>query len=186
MRQDPDVILVGEVRDAETAEALLAAAETGHLVFATLHVGAATLVCDRIAGMFGSVEDGAAVKARLVNTLAGVLTQTLVPSRCGRSLAWELLVVGREEREMLRRDAQGELRDRMAKHRFRLSDSLARLVAQGLFSEDMARAHVNYHDEWDPQYLESQRSSSPSDLPGLECAGEADDCLDEDIVYGCL
>jgi len=162
MRQDPDVILVGEVRDAETAEALLAAAETGHLVFATLHVGAATIVPERIAGMFRDTAEGAGAKKRLYNILAGVLTQVLVPSKNGRSLGWELLTVGRKERELLiTEDFQG-LREIMARNRHRLADCLVRMAARGLCDEQTVRPLVNYHYEWDEQYLEEQRRLSPS------------------------
>jgi twitching motility protein PilT len=187
MRQDPDVILVGEVRDAETAEALLAAAETGHLVFATLHVGAASLVSDRIAGMFSSVEEGVAVKGRLANVLAGVLTQALVPSSRGRSLAWEFLAVGSEERELLHDDRQALLRERMRESRTRLADSLARLVAWGLCEEHVAKAYCNYHDEWDPQYMEFLQGAPPPEPdPPPSVSVEREDRLEEEILYGCL
>lgn len=153
MRQDPDVILVGEVRDAETTGALLAAAETGHLVFATLHVGAVTDVPDRLGGMF-DVQEGRAVKDRLYNALAGVVTQKLIPSRKGRSLGWEFLSVGAEERDLLRSSQFSEIRKRMGEKRYRLTDCLIRLVGQGLVDAATARSCCNYRDEWDEDYFE--------------------------------
>ncbi len=153
MRQDPDVILVGEVRDAKTAGTLLAAAETGHLVFTTLHVGAVTDVPERLGGMFKS-EEARAVKDRLCNVLAGIMTQTLVPARKGRSLGWEFLSVGSAERELLREGRFPEIRKLMETKRFRLADSLVRLVAGNLVDETVARSVCNYREEWDVSYME--------------------------------
>ena len=161
MRQDPNVILVGEVRDTKTAEALLGAAESGHLVFTTLHVGTATDVPNRLGSLF-DIQEGRAVKERLYNTLAGVLTQTLVPSRKGRSLGWEFLPVGTEERDLFRNNQFPEIRNRMEKKRFRLADCLIRLVSQGLVDTATAKSYCNYWDEWDEDYLEHFRAQ-----PGL-------------------
>lgn len=93
MRQDPDVILVGELRDLETMDTALKAAETGHLVLATLHTQDAVRTIDRIVGMFPA-EAGTSVRNRLAEVLRAVICQRLVPAASGhgRVLAAEVLV----------------------------------------------------------------------------------------------
>ena len=80
LRQDPDVILVGEMRDLETIGTALTAAETGHLVFATLHTQDAPQTVDRIIDVFPPAQQGQ-VRAQLAIGLQGIMTQTLVPDR---------------------------------------------------------------------------------------------------------
>ena len=82
LRQDPDVILLGEMRDLETISTALTAAETGHLVFGTLHTQSAPSTIDRIIDVFPA-EQQAQVRMQLANTLQGIVTQTLVPTRDG-------------------------------------------------------------------------------------------------------
>jgi twitching motility protein PilT len=93
-RQDPDVILIGEIRDRETMETALAAAEAGHLVLATLHTLSAAKTVDRIADFF-SGEDKALARSVLASVLVGVIGQVLLPREDvgGRVLAWELMEV---------------------------------------------------------------------------------------------
>jgi twitching motility protein PilT len=92
LRQDPDVVMVGEMRDAETVRAALTAAETGHLVLATLHTNDAPQALDRIVDYFPGDEQEQ-VLGQLSNTLAGILAQRLIPSEDGlkRILATEFL-----------------------------------------------------------------------------------------------
>ena len=78
LRQDPDVILVGEMRDLETVGTALTAAETGHLVFATLHTQSAPSTIDRVIDVFPAEQQGQ-VRVQLASTLQGVVTQNLVP-----------------------------------------------------------------------------------------------------------
>ena len=80
LRQDPDVILLGEMRDLETISTALTAAETGHLVFATLHTQSAPSTIDRIIDVFPA-EQQEQVRMQLANTLQGIVTQTLLPTR---------------------------------------------------------------------------------------------------------
>ncbi len=80
LRQDPDVILVGEMRDLETIGTAITAAETGHLVFATLHTQDTPQTIDRIIDVFPSAQQGQ-VRAQLSVALQGIMTQTLVPER---------------------------------------------------------------------------------------------------------
>lgn len=94
LRQDPDVILVGEMRDLETIQMALTAAETGHLVFATLHTNSAPSSVDRIIDVFPPYQQQQ-IRVQLASTLRGVVTQTLVPTSDGhgRAVASEILVV---------------------------------------------------------------------------------------------
>jgi twitching motility protein PilT len=94
LRQDPDVILIGEMRDHETISAALTAAETGHLVFATLHTQDAAQTIDRIVDVFPS-DQQSQVRIQLALTLKGLVSQVLVPhaSGEGRVVAAEVLVV---------------------------------------------------------------------------------------------
>lgn len=103
LRQDPDVIVVGEVRDHEAIATALKAAETGHLVLATLHSPSVALALERIIGVF----DGSAQRQiilQLANALQGVIAQELLPAadRSRRVLAYELLVVNSAVRNMIR------------------------------------------------------------------------------------
>src|ERR671933_476813 len=103
LRQDPDVILVGEMRDMETIGTALTAAETGHLVFATLHTQDAPQTIDRIIDVFPPAQQGQ-VRAQLAIGLQGVVTQTLVPTADGqgRCVAAEVLVPTPSVRNLIR------------------------------------------------------------------------------------
>jgi len=93
LRQDPDVILVGEMRDLETIEAAITAAETGHLVFGTLHTNSAAKTIDRIIDVFPKERQGQ-IRSQLSTSLRGVIAQQLVPLKdgSGRRVALEILV----------------------------------------------------------------------------------------------
>ena len=103
LRQDPDVILLGEMRDLETISTALTAAETGHLVFGTLHTQSAPSTIDRIIDVFPA-EQQAQVRMQLANTLQGIVTQTLVPTRdgLGRVPALEILFLDDAIRNLIR------------------------------------------------------------------------------------
>jgi len=103
LRQDPDVIAVGEMRDHETISTALTAAETGHLVLATLHAPSTALAIERIVGVYeGSAQRQ--IVLQLANSLQGIIGQDLVPSadRCNRVLAYELLLVNNAIRTLIR------------------------------------------------------------------------------------
>ena len=93
LRQDPDVILVGEMRDLETMEAAITAAETGHLVFATLHTTGAASTVDRIVGAFPTDQQGQ-IRMQLSVGLVAVISQLLIPriDKPGRVAAFEIMV----------------------------------------------------------------------------------------------
>jgi len=103
LRQDPDVILVGEMRDLETIATAITAAETGHLVLATLHTSSAIQSVDRIIDVFPPHQQGQ-VRVQLADTLAGVITQQLLPraDRKGRVAAVEVLVATSAVKNLIR------------------------------------------------------------------------------------
>src|SRR5216117_1272383 len=105
LRQDPDVVLVGEMRDLETIESALRIAETGHLTFATLHTNSAVSTINRIIDVFPSMQQ-AQVRAQLSLTLEGILCQTLLPKADGRgrALAMEILIPNSAIRNLIRED----------------------------------------------------------------------------------
>ena len=103
LRQDPDVILVGEMRDMETISTALTAAETGHLVFATLHTQSAPSTIDRIIDVFPA-EQQEQVRIMIANSLQGIVTQTLLPTvdGKGRVAALEILLPDDAVRNLIR------------------------------------------------------------------------------------
>jgi twitching motility protein PilT len=146
LRQAPDVIVVGEMRDPETARIALSAAETGHLVFTTLHTTDAASTVSRIADSFPQ-ERQHSVRAEMAMALAAMLTQTLIPRRNGgRVPAAELLMVGYGARQHIRKNALQHLHQEITITRkqgsFTLEESLAQLVFQNdlIREEAMTRA----------------------------------------------
>src|SRR3954471_18252834 len=105
LRQDPDVVLIGEMRDLETIQAGLTIAETGHLAFATLHTNSAAEAINRIIDVFPSHQQSQ-VRAQLAFSLEGVITQTLLPKMKGRgrAMAAEILVCTPAIRALIRDD----------------------------------------------------------------------------------
>jgi twitching motility protein PilT len=105
LRQDPDVILIGEMRDLETIEAALTVAETGHLAFATLHTNSAIQTINRIIDVFPPYQQ-TQVRAQLSMVLEGVVSQTLIPkaSGSGRVMACEVMVPNAAIRNLIRED----------------------------------------------------------------------------------
>src|ERR671914_754013 len=105
LRQDPDVVLVGEMRDLETIESALRIAETGHLTFATLHTNSAASTINRIIDVFPSAQQ-AQIRAQLSLVLEGILCQSLIPRADGRgrAMALEILVPNAAIRNLIRED----------------------------------------------------------------------------------
>lgn len=138
LRQAPDVIVVGEMRDPETARIALSAAETGHLVFTTLHTTDAASTVSRIADSFPQ-ERQHSVRAEMAMALSAMLTQMLIPKRNGgRVPAAELLMVGYGARQHIRKNALQHLHQEITITRkqgsFTLEESLAQLVFQQEFT----------------------------------------------------
>lgn len=105
LREDPDVILVGEMRDLETVSLALTAAETGHLVFATLHTGSCTKSIDRIIDMFPK-EQQQQVRSMLSESLEAVVAQTLLPTKDGKGRvpAVEIMIANSAVRNLIREE----------------------------------------------------------------------------------
>src|SRR2546422_3511226 len=105
LRQDPDIVLIGEMRDLETIEAALVVAETGHLVFATLHTNSAVQTINRIIDVFPPYQQSQ-VRAQLSFVLEGILCQALLPkaSGSGRVMAMEVLIPNAAIRNLIRED----------------------------------------------------------------------------------
>ena len=153
MRQAPDVIVVGEMRDSETARIALSAAETGHLVFTTLHTTDAASTVSRIADSFPQ-ERQHTVRAEMAMALAGMLTQTLIPRKNGgRVPAAELLMVGYGARQHIRKNALQHLHQEITITRkqgsFTLEESLAQLVVQQDLSREEALVRAIHPDDLD-------------------------------------
>jgi twitching motility protein PilT len=139
LRQAPDVIVVGEMRDPETARIALSAAETGHLVFTTLHTTDAASTVSRIADSFPQ-ERQHTVRAEMAMALAAMLTQTLIPRRNGgRVPAAELLMVGYGARQHIRKNALQHLGQEITITRKQGSFTLEESLAQLVFQNDLAR-----------------------------------------------
>lgn len=153
LRQAPDVIVVGEMRDPETARIALSAAETGHLVFTTLHTTDAASTVSRIADSFPQ-ERQHSVRAEMAMALAAMLTQTLIPRKNGgRVPAAELLMVGYGARQHIRKNALQHLHQEITITRkqgsFTLEESLAQLVFQNELSREDAMVRALHPDDLD-------------------------------------
>jgi twitching motility protein PilT len=105
LRQDPDVVLIGEMRDHETVEAALRIAETGHLTFATLHTNSAAQTINRIIDIFPAHQQSQ-IRVQLSFVLEGIMCQSLLPkaSGTGRCMAMEVLIPNTAIRNLIRED----------------------------------------------------------------------------------
>lgn len=144
LREDPDVVLVGEMRDQETMEAALQLAETGHLVLTTLHTNSAAQTADRIIDVFPPHQQPQ-VRVQLAETLLGVISQRLLPrTKGGRILAAEVMVANSAVRSILREGKTHQLPNLIqtsaAEGMVGLDKSLAELVSRGEVSVDDAMA----------------------------------------------
>jgi twitching motility protein PilT len=109
LREDPDIILVGELRDLETIRLALTAAETGHLVFGTLHTSSAAKTIDRIIDVFPAGEKSM-VRSMLSESLRAVIAQTLLKKiGGGRTAAWEIMIGTAAIRNLIREDKVAQM-----------------------------------------------------------------------------
>jgi twitching motility protein PilT len=153
VRQSPDVIVVGEMRDPETMRMALAAGETGHLVFSTLHTSDVTSTVSRIADGFPP-ERQPTIRQELSMALSAVMTQVLVPKTGGgRIPAAELLMIGYGARQLIRKNALQHLHQEITITRrdgsFTFEECLAQLVRRGVLSVEEARTRAIHRDELD-------------------------------------
>ena len=146
LRQDPDVILIGEMRDLETISAALTAAETGHLVFATLHTSDAPQSVDRIIDVFPS-EQQRQIRLQVSSVLIGICSQQLIAvSGGGRIVATELLLTNNAIRNCIREGKLGQIKSAMqtgsASGMHTMEQDLARYVKQGVLSYEDASSYA--------------------------------------------
>ena len=153
LRQDPDVVLVGEMRDLETIESALRIAETGHLTFATLHTNSAASTINRIIDVFPSAQQ-AQIRAQLSLVLEGILCQSLIPRADGRgrAMALEILVPNPAIRNLIREDKVHQIYSMMqtgqGKHGMQtFNQALATLYHKRLISIETAMQRSSNSDE---------------------------------------
>ncbi|MFN2606543.1 MAG: type IV pilus twitching motility protein PilT [Acidimicrobiales bacterium] len=154
LREDPDVLLVGEMRDPESIQAALTIAETGHLVFATLHANDTSQALDRVVDVFPG-EHQPQIRLQLASTLAGILYQQLIPKIGGGVVAaFEVLIGTPGVRNMIREGKTRQIRNAvstgMREGMCTLETSLSDLVARGVVSHEDAIARSLYPKEVKP------------------------------------
>jgi twitching motility protein PilT len=143
LRQDPDVILIGEMRDPETIQAALTVAETGHLAFATLHTNDALQTINRIVDVFPASQQ-AQVRTQLSFVLEGVVVQQLIPRAdgAGRALGLEIMVPNPAIRALIRAEKLEQIPSMIeisaAEGMMTMNQSLFRLARRGIITWDMA------------------------------------------------
>ena len=166
LREDPDVILVGELRDLETTALAISAAETGHLVLATLHTNSAAKTIDRIIDIFPANQQ-AQVRTMLSESIEGVVAQSLLPTKdgTGRVAALEILVGVPALRNLIREDKTAQILSVIqtgAQFGMQsLDQSLRDLVMQGRLSREEAMRKSS-----NPKLFEGANSGAPGTAPG--------------------
>ena len=151
LREDPDVLLVGEMRDLETIQIALTVAETGHLVFGTLHTNDTSQALDRIVDVFPS-ERQAQIRVQLASSLAGIVYQQLVPKiGGGRVAAYEVLVATHPIRNLIKEGKTRQIRNMITTGQKdgmqTLEMSLSELVAGGVVTYEEAASRSLYPQE---------------------------------------
>jgi len=151
LRQAPDIIVVGEMRDPETMRIALAAAETGHLVLSTLHTTDVASTISRVSDSF-PLERQHTIRQELAMALAAVMVQTLLQAKNGgRVPAAELLMIGYGARQHIRRNALQHLHQEITmtknKGSFTLEESLVQLMNQDLIDRETAELHAFHPDD---------------------------------------
>ena len=167
VRQDPDVIMVGEMRDLETIQLAVTAAETGHLVFATLHTTSAAQSVDRIVDVFPAEQQGQ-IRVQVAATLQAVISQTLVPKlKGGITVAQEVLIVTDAVRALIRDGKSPQLRNVMqtgaGEGMQMLEDSLNDLVQREAISYETAIEYSNVASRILPVQADAHEPPPPPD-----------------------
>lgn len=153
LRQDPDVVLVGEMRDLETVETALTIAETGHLTFATLHTNSAVQTINRVIDIFPAHQQ-TQIRTQLSFVLEAVLCQSLLPTANGKSrcLAMEILIPNSAVRNLIREDKIHQIYATMQTGQLKhgmmtFNQSLASLYFQGKITKEVAVARSSNKEE---------------------------------------
>ncbi len=151
LREDPDVVLIGEMRDPETMQAAITLAETGHLVFSTLHTNSAAQSIDRIVDSFGA-DQKLQIRMQLASTLRGIVSQRLLPKIGGGRIPAVEVLIGTPAVASNIRDGKTHLIDSVIQTSkdmgmITIDESLAQLVRDGIVSLDDAMSYALREDE---------------------------------------
>ncbi len=152
LRQDPDVIFIGEIRDRETVEAALKAAETGHLVVSTIHTNDSVQTVGRIINLF-KPEERHFVRSQIAATLRGTIAQKLLPTADGsaRVPAAEILVVTPTVKDFINKDELDQVYELVKKGSFNnmttMNMSIFKLFSEGIISQETALANSDNRNE---------------------------------------
>jgi twitching motility protein PilT len=172
LREDPDVVLLGEMRDLESIQIALSLAETGHLVFATLHTNDASQALDRMVDVFPA-EKRDQIQTMLAGSLQGVISQRLLPAISGgRVAAYEVLMGNEAVRNLVREGKSRQLRNVVATGgpdgMQTIEMDLARLVSSGLVTMEMAQSISAYPSEIQAQVstLRAQAQAAATQASG--------------------
>ena len=165
LRQDPDVVLIGELRDLETIEAALTLAETGHLCFATLHTNSCAQTMNRIIDVFPPYQQ-TQVRTQLSFVLEGVLSQTLIPkaSGRGRALALEVMVPNPAIRNLIREDKVHQLYSQMQVGQDRFGMQTMNQCLMGLLQKRIINVEDALGRSPEPDELKQMLSPAGSSL----------------------
>ena len=184
LRMDPDVILVGEMRDLETIRAALEAAETGHLVFATLHTSGASSTIDRVITVFPENEQDQ-IRTQLAGSLIGVLSQSLLPRKPeGLVAAYEMMVVTPAIRNLIRENKTYRIDSSIQTGRkhgmYLLDESLFRLWKEDLCDKEEVLLKSSRPTELAAKIAQAERGLYDEDEEGVSDEEMEDEDEDED------
>ena len=194
LRMDPDIILVGEMRDLETIHAAIEAAETGHVVFGTLHTSGAASTINRIIDVFPK-EQQDQIRTQLSTALIGVLSQTLLPKKGeGLVAAYEMMVMTSGIQNMVRENKVFQINSSIQTGRkygmFLLDDHLYRLWKEGLVAKEEVLLRAQNPAELTQKIAKAERGLAVDDEPAeaeeasAEAAGPAGDPNWKDMQKG--
>src|SRR6187455_1295271 len=176
LRQDPDVILLGEMRDLETISTAITAAETGHLVFATLHTQDAPSTIDRLIDVFPAAQQEQ-IRVQLAATIQGIVTQTLLPTvdGKGRVAALEILLPDDAVRNLIRQAKVEQIYSVMQTNTGRgmqtLEQALVDLVTRGIVTQEVAMGRSSRPDQLLGLLQRNGLATPDSAAGGLRVAG---------------
>ena len=176
LRQDPDVILLGEMRDLETISTAITAAETGHLVFATLHTQDAPSTIDRLIDVFPAAQQEQ-IRVQVAATIQGIVTQTLLPTvdGKGRVAALEILLPDDAVRNLIRQAKVEQIYSVMQTNTGRgmqtLEQALVDLITRGIITQEVAMSRSSRPDQLLGLLQRNGLATPESAAGGLRVAG---------------
>jgi twitching motility protein PilT len=190
LRQDPDVIMIGEMRDAETVDTAMKAAETGHLLISTLHTPDAQATIMRITAMFPP-EEQEVVRMRLAESLHAVVSQRLLPRADGkgRVVACEVMIVTPTIRDLVLEGRVGEIRDYISEGRAQygmqtFDQHLTDLVNAGEVTYEVALAAATRPADFQLQFRTLQTTARPTGPRAMDAVPTVGDGMGMDFLNG--